>query len=410
MDKRIRFTVASVVLLLAAAPAFAYPSGSRIPAGNAGEPGTGTPCASCHRVTLNPSGGSATLSVPDALAYEPGVKQTFTLRVADADSTRRIGFQLTATAGTLSSPQGVTSTSSGKQYVTHSSATSTSTATATVEWTPPSGSTGPITIYLAGAACKGTSDTKVYTASYTLTYQPPPPAAPAGPTLASTDPILNAATSKPTLAPGAIASIRGTLLTPDSLSANWADSPDEGGQPPFTLAGVTVLFNGNPARVLSATPTRVLFLVPNDAAPGSASVKLSATHGETPETALAVATSVPALWSRIAGDKRLAAAYATGGALIALSSEFTDPWLGRLAAPNATIALLASGLPADTDLARLQVTIGTENAAILGLEAAQPGLTRIFVKVPNLDTAEYPVKLSLDSTETPVAPILAVER
>ncbi|MBI4890441.1 MAG: hypothetical protein HY821_07425 [Acidobacteria bacterium] len=407
MDNRIRFAASGAALFFAAAAvASAYPSGSRIPAGNAGEPGAGTPCSSCHRVTLNPSGGSATLSVPDTLSYEPGVKQTFTLRIADADSTRRFGFQLTATAGTLASPQGVTITSGGKQYINQSSATS----AATIEWTPPAGSTAPITIYVAGAACKGTSNTNVYTASYTLTYQPPQPAVPAGPTLAAAEPVLNAATAKTTLAPGTIASVRGTLLTPDSLTANWADSPGEDGLPPFSLAGVTVLFNGNPTRILSVSATRVLFLVPFDAAAGSASVKLSATHGDTAETALDVADSVPALWSRTIGDKRVATAYAAGGALIALASEFTEPWLGRLAAPNSTIALLASGLPADTDPARLQVTIGTETASILGVEAAQPGLTRILVKVPDLATGEHTVKLSLDSTETPITPVLPVQR
>jgi hypothetical protein len=65
----LRFVLLLTVLTTAA---FSHPSGSRIPAGNDGEPGTGTPCAGCHSVTLNPANGSVTLELRGGLTYQAG--------------------------------------------------------------------------------------------------------------------------------------------------------------------------------------------------------------------------------------------------------------------------------------------------------------------------------------------------
>lgn len=392
-----------ISFLLAASLAAAYPSGSRIPAGNAGEPGTGTPCASCHRVTLNPSGGSVTLSMPDPLVYQPGVKQTWSLRTTDPDSTKRFGFQLTVSAGTLTSPQGVVVTSNGKPYVTQSSAT----ATATIEWTPPAALDAPVTIYVAGVACRGTSSTNVYTASYTL--QPPPPVVVTKtPKLLETNPVLHAATLKPVLASGTVAALLGTDLTPDSVSRAWADAPAEDNTPPQSLKDVRVLVNDAPARLLSIAPDRVTFLVPDGLSAGSATVRLTAPHGETATASVEIAGSAPSLYARAVGERRLVVAAVAGGTLCAASGEFPEQWLGRPANPGASVALAITGLAADTALDRLKVTVGDQAAEIQALEAAGAGLVRLVVKVPELAAGEHVVKLSLDGAAVGAEPLLPV--
>ena len=115
------------VFLLTAGMLAAYPTGSRIPTGNAGEPGTGTPCASCHSVTLNPSGGGVALTLPGGNTFTAGATQRWSLTVTSALASYRTGFQLTATAGTFAATASTTviSSSAGKQYVTHSASGST---------------------------------------------------------------------------------------------------------------------------------------------------------------------------------------------------------------------------------------------------------------------------------------------
>jgi uncharacterized protein (TIGR03437 family) len=400
----------AIVLTLSACAAFAYPGGARVPAGNAGEPGSGTPCAACHRVTLNPSGGSAALSLPQTLTCEPGVKQSWSRRISDPDSSRRFGFQLTATAGTLSSPQGVVVTANGRPYLNQSSAT----ATATIEWTPPATLDTPVTIYLAGAARRGASNINVYTASFILQPQPPPAPAAKFSKLLEETPVIHAATLNALIAPGAVVALRGENLTPDDLSRFWADVPAENGSTPVSLSSslkdVRVLVNDAPAQILSVSPTRVLFLTPAGLEPGFAFIRLSAPHGETPSVSVEVAASQPALYSRPSLERRLALAYLPGGALCATAAEFADPWLGRPTPAGSQVALIATGFAADTSPDRLSVLIADQPAQVLSLEAATPGFVRITVRLPDLAPGEHPVKLSLDGTPTAPEPLLPVSR
>lgn len=391
--------------ILAAALASAYPSGSRVPAGNSGEPGTGTPCAACHRVTLNPSGGSVTLGVPETLTYQPGVKQSWALKVTDPDSSKRFGFQLTVSAGTLASSQGYVVMSGGKPYINQSSAT----ATAAIEWTPPATLDAPVTIYVAGVACRGTSNTNVYTAFFTLQPPAPTPVTKA-PRLLDENPILHAASLKPALASGAIAVLRGTDLTPDALSRAWADAPADDNTPPLALKDVRVLVNDTPAQLLSIAPDRVLFLVPAGLAAGSATVRLTAPHGETTIASVEIVEAAPALYSRPVGDKRLALAWLPGGALAGPAAELPELFLGRPANPGSLLALAVTGLPADTALDRLKLTIGDKDTELQALEAAAPGLVRLIVKVPELEAGDHPVKLALDGNPTAAEPLLPVVR
>ncbi len=183
-----------VLLSTVTATAFAYPSGSRIPAGNAGEPGTGTPCAGCHTVTLNPAGGSAALDLAATPTYQPGTTQTWTLKISDPNAGRRYGYQLAVSAGALSSANGVRVNSTDQRAYMSQTASATS---YTIQWTPPAGASGPVEVHVAGIAASGTRHTNAYTAAYTL--QP----AAKGPTLRAESPVVSLATGERLRSPAA---------------------------------------------------------------------------------------------------------------------------------------------------------------------------------------------------------------
>jgi hypothetical protein len=192
----------------------AYPLGSRIPAGNAGEPDTGTPCSSCHTVSVNPSGGNVSLGVPDTLTYKAGEAQSWVLSIADSSSGKRYGYQLMASTGSLSSSNGVVvGTVSGKVYLSQTASAS----SYTITWTPPSDATGEVKIYVAGLATSGTRSGNLYTAAYTLTPAETTPVTNA-PSWSSTSPVLNAATGGTEASWGNILALSGTNLTVDSVS------------------------------------------------------------------------------------------------------------------------------------------------------------------------------------------------
>jgi hypothetical protein len=162
----------------------AYPDGSRVPNGNAGEPGSGTPCASCHRVALNPAGGKVELTLPAGSTYRTGEKQTWTVRITDPNTSRRYGFQLTASAGSFTAGGNtVVNTSGAKPYINQRS----SSATYTFDWTPPASGLAAVNVYVAGVACNGRNDTNAYTLSQTLS------AATALPAIKSDSGIVSAA-------------------------------------------------------------------------------------------------------------------------------------------------------------------------------------------------------------------------
>lgn len=372
---------------------WAYPTGSRIPAGNAGEPTSGTPCTPCHSVSLNPTGGSVALSVPEGLTYKAGEAQTWVLKITDSSSgSRRYGFQLTATKGTLAG--GASSgTSNGQQYISqNSSATS-----YTITWTPPADATGTLKVYVAGVSCSGTRDTKVWTASYSLepaaAATPVTPSVPT-PTLKETQAVLNLATGEATVAEGVLFSVEGSNLTQDGVSAHWSDSRDEAGLPPTALAGVQVRVLDTPARLVSVAPDKIVAIAPALDTRGAVQVRVLAPHGESGTAEITVADSARALYKR--GD--IALAHLEDGALLAKPAEFDAVWLARPAHANGVVVLTASGFNGIDDLARIAVRVGENSTATVeGLEAGLPGLWKLRIRLPaDLAEGDYEVEGSVD--------------
>lgn len=149
------FVVFSVFNLLAP-NATSNPTGA--PAGNTGSPADGTTCAeSCHGGSAVTQAGLISSNIPTA-GYTPGSTYTITASISGSGNK---GFQVSPqnTAGTLlgSLIAGTGSKIVGTNYVTHSSAKSSTAASWTFQWIAPAAGTGSVTFYGAFAITQNTT-------------------------------------------------------------------------------------------------------------------------------------------------------------------------------------------------------------------------------------------------------------
>jgi len=365
-----------LVLAFLTTAAFAYPSGSRIPAGNAGEPGTGTPCAGCHSLTLNPANGSVALEMPGGLTYEAGATQTWTLRTSDPNSSRRYGYQLAVSAGTLSSANGVkVNSNNGRIYMSQTASAS----SYTIEWTPPADASGPLEVYVAGLAASGTRSGSAYTAAYTLT------AATQGPTLRSESPVVSLATGAAEISAGSLVALYGENLKAD-------------GETP------AVRINGLEAQLISATSKRIVALAPADDTRGAVGVVVSTPRGDTPSVEVTRVDSAAALMPR----NGIALARHLDGSLVTQPGELEDPWLGRPVKSGETVLVALTAVPADADLARIQVFVADLPCVVEALEEWSAGIQRLRIVLPELEAGDLAVRVVLDEKALPKELVIPV--
>jgi uncharacterized protein (TIGR03437 family) len=261
--------------------------------GYSGVPGENGTCAAtgCHVGTVNSGQGSVTVTFPNGQTYAPGVKQHLMVTIADSATTQQAwGFQLTARSSTNTQAQAgsfVASDSNtqvlcaplslfgkvpaGAQgcpnsvplaYIEHTLAGVQKTlgqkgsATYEFDWTPPTSSTGSITIYLAGNAGLPVqpftpNGSHIYTKTYTLTPStaaPPPPPAPV------IDPVLGVQnqTSGPNtpgqpVSAGSLVAIYGTNFASANTLATTIPLPT-------MLANVSVTIGGIAAPLVGIAP------------------------------------------------------------------------------------------------------------------------------------------------------------
>lgn len=121
---------------------------------------SGSNCTQCHSGSLNPVGGS--LSLTGTSSYYPG--KVYTIGVAVTGGSVH-GFEMTAVRSTATSTAGGTfsgsgfnvTTSNGLSYARHSPKTAA--GTWSVSWTAPSTNVGSVTLYAAGVAANNNSST-----------------------------------------------------------------------------------------------------------------------------------------------------------------------------------------------------------------------------------------------------------
>ena len=264
------------IWLLLTLSLYGYPNGSRVPNGNSGEPGTGTPCSSCHTVTLNPAGGKADLA--GAVSYSPGVKQRWTVTVTDPDSSKVKGFQLTANTGTFTALSGtvVNTAANGRQYVNHSATAS----SFSFEWTPPA--SGDVTVWLAGIAARTTRQTNAYTTSVTLT---PASVSTSKPVVNLTDGVTNGASFTAGISPGSWVTIKGRNLAPSGVARWWRADEIVNGALPTEVEGTRVKINGKAAAVGYVSETQLNVQAPDDESRGTVAVEVTTAAGTSDQAA-----------------------------------------------------------------------------------------------------------------------------
>lgn len=403
-------------VFLAASIAAAYPNGSRVPNGNAGEPGTGTPCSSCHSVTLNPTGGSVSLTLPNENTFTSGSVQRWIVSIADANASYKKGFQLTATAGTFAAVSStVVNSSSTKQYVNHTASAS----SYTFDWTPPSDADS-VTVYVAGVATSGTSRTNVYTRTFTLTK------AAAKPAIAASG-VVNAGSYAAGISTGAWVTIFGTNLAPSGVARAWSAADIAGGTLPTSLEGTAVRVNGKNASIAYVSEGQLNVQAPDDTALGPVTVEVTTASGGSSDAATAtLATAAPGLFRFSPGSYHNVAAVHADGMLAGPAALFGDVVTVKPAQPGETLLLFGTGFgPTDPAVSagvafsgaaplasgnNLTVRIGgvTAKVSFAGLSAA--GVNQLNVVVPNLADGEHLVEVSVWGVDVPTKQYLTVKQ
>ncbi len=209
------------------------------------------------------------------------------------------------------------------------------------------------------------------------------------------DNVVNAASFAPGIAPGALASIIGTNLSPATGAAASLPLPQ-------AIGGTTVTLNGAPVPVIAVSATQINFQVPFTTSPGKAD--LIVTSGGTSSAAVSVTISATS-----------PGIFATAGRAIVVneSQQIND---AAHPAPAGSIVVFyatgggkydmdvsAGGSAPLTPLAHLQspvgVTIGSTPAEVLFAGAAPgqlSGLIQVNVRIPaDLTPGDYSIVLSV---------------
>lgn len=177
--------------------------------------------------------------------------------------------------------------------------------------------------------------------------------------------IFNAATQQPArVAPGSIATIRGTSLAFKIATADSADLA-------FEMAGTTVKVNGQAARIIYVSPEEVVFVVPDALADGPAEFVVTNRDGFSSKAPATIALTSPGIFT-VAGNSEGEAIVLDADTQIA--APF-DPTNGKL-----RLSIFATGI---AHAHNVSATINgllakVETIASSGLR----GLDEIHVRVP----------------------------
>jgi uncharacterized protein (TIGR03437 family) len=189
--------------------------------------------------------------------------------------------------------------------------------------------------------------------------------------------VLNAASlgheprAETQLAPGSIATFRGSALAFKTERAVFT-----GGDPPFTVAGTTISVNDQGARMFYASPTEVIFVVPDDAAVGPAEVVVTNSEGVTSSAKVMISVAAPGIFT-VNGDGQGEAVILNADNLLA--GPF-DPREGSLRLSifatgvrhAKRVSVTINGLPATVDIVARSSLIGLDQIHVL-LPAALSG-------------------------------------
>ena len=169
------------------------------------------------------------------------------------------------------------------------------------------------------------------------------------------------------LAPGSIATIRGSTLAFKTEAAVFA-----GSDPPFAVAGTVVDVNGQPARIFYASPEEVVFVVPDGLLSGPAEFVVSNSDGFLAKAEALIVTGGPGVFTT-GGDGR-------GEAVVLNSDTLTpgpfDPSNGQL-----RLSIYATGVK---QAKTVSVTIKGRTVSVEKVAPSRlAGLDEIHLLVPS---------------------------
>ena len=136
--------------------------------------------------------------------------------------------------------------------------------------------------------------------------------------------VLNAASRTTQIAPGSIATVRGSALAFRAEAADLTDFTD--GAPPFDVAGTSVRVNDGSARIFYVSPEEVVFVVPDGLSNGPAEFVVTNADGFSSKATADITIGAPGVFT-VSGDGR-------GDAIVLDSDNLTagpfEPSSGQL--------------------------------------------------------------------------------
>lgn len=421
MPRRISLAV-GLACFLAVAPLIIHAYKDRVPAGNAGVPGEGSPCvhSGCHEGAVAPNTGQVEIAVQGGGSYTPGSTKHIVVTIHEA--ARRHGFQATfrfdgdpqAQAGTITAGEGCqTSRTGALEYVFHSNSGRNRFA---FDWTAPT-TGGDVRLYVAAAAVDGRKDTRVYTANVLLTSARRPAIAPA-------NGVLNGASFQPGICPASWVTIYGENLAATTRMWTEADFPDPW-HLPLELDGVKVLIDGKPAAVYYISPGQLNVLAPDDDAAGPVEVVVETPEGRSDPVIANLTPLQPALFAFSQQGYRYAAAvHHSDGALVGPPDLIPGAKV-RPAKPGDVIYLYGTGfgptepkVPAGMIVNSPKPLPRPVHVRIGGVEASKvwwaglvtPGLYQFNITVPEVPDGDQPVEIEFEGLRTQEGLYLPVQR
>jgi uncharacterized protein (TIGR03437 family) len=299
----------------------------------------------------------------------------------------------------------------------------------TFTWTPPATNIGKIHFYIAGNAVnndlKADGKDHVYTAEYILT-----------PVLCSgTTPVIGKVISAggfgamPSFASGSWIEIYGSNFASDTWQ--WQGSDFNGANAPTTLAGLSVLVDGNPAFMYYVSPGQVDVQAPADAKTGAVDVALTSCAEASTAFKGQKASLAPGLLAPpgfFQNSKQYVVAQFQDGTYV--GDPKVIPGTTRPAKPGELLTIYGIGfgdakdssgnlvapgvaVPSTNALVNpLKFSFGTTSANVqyAGLAPGNIGLYQLNVNVPNVADGDAVINVSLNGVALPQTLYLAVHK
>jgi uncharacterized protein (TIGR03437 family) len=413
---------------------WAYSSGAE--ARKSGAPGDQT-CLACHVGTRVDNSPNLEILWQGGANYQPGVKQTFTVRLNNATG-RRFGMQASARlessqingqAGTFTArssamyvicaneqerPASGCPASAPLEFINH--AQSATTPTFTFDWTPPqNASAGAAILYVAFNEITGSglNGARVHLKSLRLQ----PGAGGVRPSITSGGVIQVSNFGAGTrISPGTFLEIFGRDLS--STTRGWAGGDFSNGVAPTNLDNVEVTVDGKPAFINFISPGQVNVVVPDGIAEAPVQVVLRNAGGQSDPITVTGARRSPGILApgafNVGGRQYVVAQFSDGAfagrpGLIA-GANFRLPRPGdRLVIYGvgfgATTPAISAGriTTQTTDLGSgLRVQIGSASATteFRGLAPNFVGLYQFNIVVPNLQAGDQEIFMEIDGQRT----------